>query len=101
MVLAATEGLDVTVLHTTTARPLDTASLRETLGRADVVLVEPYLAGTSAAVVSEVLREVPHRLLCLGVGAGEHRVYGDRVDHDRLHGLDAAGMGRSLRAFLR
>lgn len=47
----ATEGLDVTVLYATTVRPLDTAALRratETAGTG-VVLVEPYLAGTSTA----------------------------------------------------
>ncbi|GAA3149470.1 hypothetical protein GCM10017687_78630 [Streptomyces echinatus] len=64
-VLAATEGLDVTVLYATTVRPFDAAGLRRATDAAgtDVVLVEPYLAGTSTAAVSEALSDVPHRVL--------------------------------------
>ena len=51
-VVAATLGLDVTVLYAATVRPFDGATLRDTLRTPDVVLVEPYLAGTSAAEVA-------------------------------------------------
>jgi transketolase len=50
-VLAATAGLDVTVLYAATVRPFDHAGLRAAVGAARapaVVVVEPYLAGTSA-----------------------------------------------------
>ncbi len=66
-VLAAVEGRDVTVLYASTVRPFDGRGLRAALGTPDVVLVEPWLAGTSAHVVAEALRDVPHRLLALGV----------------------------------
>ena len=46
-VLAATEGLDVNVLYANTVRPFDSRGLREVLAAPDVVLVEPWLAGTS------------------------------------------------------
>lgn len=46
--VAAVEGLDVTVLYAVTVRPFDAATLVETLAEPNVVLVEPYLAGTSA-----------------------------------------------------
>ena len=65
-----------------------------------MVLVEPWLAGTSARVVADALRDVPHRLLSLGVGARELRRYGTPADHVRAHGLDAAGIRRSLDGFL-
>ena len=42
-------GLDVTVAYTRRCGRSTAAALRGGLGRADVVLVEPYLAGTSAA----------------------------------------------------
>jgi transketolase len=98
--LAAVEGLDVTVLYAATARPFDAATLRRVLGTADVVLVEPYLAGTSSAEVSRALLDVPHRLLALGVLREEVRRYGTPAEHDRLHGLDPAGIRRSIDSFL-
>ena len=100
-VLAATDGLDATVLYSTTVRPFDGATLRSVLATPEVVLVEPWLAGTSARAVSEALRDVPHRLLALGVGRQELRRYGSPEDHVRAHGLDAAGIRRSLDGFLR
>ena len=98
--LAATEGLDLTVLYTATARPLDTKPLVETLGVTDVVLVEPYAAGTSTWRVQQVLSHVPHRLLGLGVPRVELRRYGTPKQHQAEHGLDAAGLRRSITDFL-
>ena len=99
-VLTATEGLDMTVLYASTVRPFDGGGLREVLGSPEVVLVEPWLAGTSAHVVADALRVVPHRLLALGVGRTELRRYGAPADHIAAHGLDAAGIRRSLDGFL-
>ncbi|HEX5741490.1 MAG TPA: transketolase [Pilimelia sp.] len=98
-VAAAVADLDVTVAYTHTPRPFDAAGLRA-LAHRDVVLVEPYLAGTSSRVVADALRDVPHRLLALGVGRGELRRYGTPEDHLRWHVLDAAGIGAAVRAFL-
>ncbi len=99
-VLAATGELDVSVLYTATPTPLDAAALRAAPGTHAVVLVEPYLAGTSAARVAEALVDVPHRLLALGVPAVEHRRYGTAAEHDAAHGLDARGLRERIRAFL-
>ncbi len=100
-VLAAVEGRDVTVLYASTVRPFDGRGLRAAIGTApDVVLVEPWLAGTSAHVVGEALRDVPHRLLALGVARDELRRYGTPADHITAHGLDVAGIRRSLDGFL-
>ncbi|MCW3816485.1 transketolase [Micromonospora sp. DR5-3] len=97
--LAAVADLPVTVAYTHRPRPFDTAGLRALAG-AEVILVEPYLAGTSARVVGAALADRPHRLLTLGVGRSELRRYGTPADHDRWHGLDAAGLRRSVDAFL-
>lgn len=102
-VLAATEGLDVTVLYATTVRPFDGAGLRRAVGTgrvADVVVVEPYLAGTSTAAVNDALAEVPHRVLGLGVGRAELRKYGEMDEHLAAHGLDARGLRERIGAFL-
>ncbi|GIG57832.1 transketolase [Longispora fulva] len=99
-VLAATEGLDVTVAYTATPRPLDVAGLRALVTTPELVVVEPYLAGTSAHLVYDALNDRPRRLLSLGVGREELRVYGTPADHDRLHGLDPAGLRASITGFL-
>jgi transketolase len=95
--LAAAEGLDLTVAYTATVRPFDARGLRAIVGGTDVVLVEPYLEGTSAAAVSAALSDRPHRLLALGVPSVELRRYGTGADHRAAYGLDAAGINRSLR----
>ncbi len=100
--LAATAGLDVTVAYTDTPRPFDAAGLRALTERtASVVLVEPYLAGTSSRVVADALAEVPHRLLALGVSRTDLHRYGTPADHDEWHGLDPAGLRRAIVDFLR
>jgi transketolase len=98
--LEATRDLDVTVLYASTVVPLDGAGLREAAAGPEVVLVEPTLAGTSAAAVSAALADRPHRLLALGVTEAERRRYGTRAEHDRANGLDPAGIRRSVERFL-
>ena len=98
-VLEATRDLDVTVAYTNTPRPLDAEGLRA-LAEGEVVLVEPYLSGTSARQVAEALAGRPHRVLHLGVGREEVRRYGSWEDHARAHGLDAAGLRTPIKEFL-
>jgi transketolase len=99
-VLEATSTLDVTVLYASTVRPFDHAALRAAVAAAtpNVVLVEPYLAGTSAHEVSAALADVPHRVRSLGVRRDiEVRAYGTAPEHDAVHGLDAAGIAEAVR----
>ena len=100
-VVDATLGFDVTVLYAATVRPLDVATLRDSLQAPDVVLVEPYLAGTSVPAVSEALRDLPHRILGLGVGRRELRRYGTPAEHQAAHGLDARSLRAEIESFLR
>jgi transketolase len=99
-VLAATSDLDVTVLYLATVRPFPATQLRMTLRAPQVVLVEPYLAGTSVPAVTEALADVPHRVLGLGVGIEELRHYGTPAEHRAAHGLDAPALRTSVAAFL-
>ncbi|MEU1089553.1 transketolase family protein [Streptomyces sp. NPDC005576] len=101
-VLDATEGQDTTVLYAATVRPFDLGGLRRAAGAgtADVVLVEPYLAGTSVAMATEALLDLPHRVLGLGVGRAELRRYGRMDEHVAAHGLDAAGLRSRITHFL-
>ena len=99
-VLVATSDLRVTVAYASTIAPFPAAALSELATGSDVAIVEPYLAGTSAAALAEALRDRPHRLLALGVPPVDLRRYGTPEDHRQAHGLDAAGIRRSLAAFL-
>jgi transketolase len=99
-VLEATSGLDLTVLYAATVRPFDGLTLRAVLANPDVVLVEPYLRGTSAGPVNDVLRDVPHRVLALGVPQHTAKIYGEPADHDAAYGLDAAGIRAQIAALV-
>lgn len=99
-VLAATQGLDLTVLYAATVRPFDALALVSTLSTPEVILVEPYLTGTSTRCVAEALAHLPHRVLGLGVGRAELRRYGTPHQHAVAHGLDAVGIRRSVTDFL-
>jgi transketolase len=98
-VLEATVGLDATVAYLTRVRPFPSAALRAALRSEMLVLVEPYLAGTSTAEAASALSDRPQRLLALGVAKGELRRYGTVDEHRAAHGLDAAGIRASLERY--
>jgi transketolase len=101
-VLDAVADLDVTVLYAVTVRPFDADAVRHAVSEsanADVVLVEPYLAGTSSREVNEALLDLPHRVLGLGVGRAELRRYGTPAEHAAAHGLDAASLRARISGF--
>jgi transketolase len=99
-VAAATSDLDVTLAYLSTVRPFDAAGLQAAMHGTDVVLVEPYLAGTSASEIADALRDRPHRLLGLGIRDPELRRYGSGAEHRAAHFLDAAGIRASLDGFI-
>lgn len=79
-----------------------TSGTRGKLGAAtlEVVLVEPYLEGTSTAEVSPALQATPHRVLSLGTSRRENRHYGTGAEHFAAHGLDEAGIRASITEFV-
>jgi transketolase len=95
-VLEATSELDVGVAYLTTVRPFPYDAFD---GFDAVVLVEPYLTGTSAGEVTKAIGHRPHRLLSIGIDNPELRRYGTVAEHRAAHGLDAAGIRRSLERF--
>jgi len=99
-VVAATADQDVTVLYAATVRPFDATTLRGELRGPDVVLVEPYLAGTSSGEIADALADVPHRLLAIGTRPVDLRRYGTPEEHERAHGLDVEGIRDRIAAFL-
>jgi transketolase len=97
-VLEATADLDVGVAYLTTVRPFPYEAFA---GIDDVVLVEPYLAGTSAHALTKAIGHRPHRLLALGIENPELRKYGTAAEHRAAHGLDAHGLGAAIRLHMR
>ena len=51
--------------------------------------------------VADALRDLPHRILGLGVGRRELRRYGTPAEHQAAHGLDARSLRASIASFLR
>lgn len=93
-------------LHTGTHRPVDQRErfyrlLPELLG-ADprVVALLADIGPATSTQVTEALSGVRHRVLGLGVGHAELRRYDTPADHDVAHGLDTAGIRRSVAGFL-
>lgn len=100
-VIDATAGMDVTLVYVNRPRPWPARRLRALTRTRDVVIVEPYLRGTSSVAVSDALRGEPHRYLSLGVGRVDRQLYGTPADHDRAHGLDVDGLRHAIDAFIR
>jgi transketolase len=98
-VLEATADLDVTIAYISRVRPFDGRGLRA-LDPTEVVLVEPYQAGTSSAAVADALADRPHRLLALGVRNPELHRYGTNADHRAAHGLDARGIRGAIQGWV-
>lgn len=88
------------MLYTATPHLLDVGSLQGLMSSTDVVIVEPYLEGTSEAALSAALSDVPHRLLAIGVPNIEHRRYGSTAEHDAAHGLDITGIQARIGKFI-
>lgn len=97
--LQAGGRLDATVLATTQVHPLDGAALRELAGE-QVVVIEPWLEGTSLGAVSAALGDRPRRFLGIGTQPVELRQYGTPPAHEAAHGLRAQDIERRVRLWL-
>ncbi|MBL0887148.1 transketolase family protein [Myceligenerans indicum] len=98
--LAAARELDATLLTTTSVVPLDGQALRAHAG-GEVVVIEPWLEGTSVAAVAAELDDAPRRFLGIGTSHQELRRYGTPAEHVTAHGLDPDGLIRRIRAWSR
>ncbi len=98
--LAATEGLDVTVLYYTTAAPFDGETLRAQSPDGRVVLVEPFYADTLIPEVTAAMGSAPVRVEAIGVPHQLLTRYGTPEQHDEALGLTPAGIRARLERFL-
>lgn len=98
--LAASEGLDVTVLYYTTVAPFDGATLREHSPHGRVVLVEPFYADTLIPEVTSAMGDIPMRVEAIGVPHELLTRYGTPEQHDEALGLTPTGIRARLAHFL-
>ena len=84
------------VLYLSTVRPWPRLGVGDLVGDRDVILVEPYLEGTSVSQLVESVGSRRSRVAAIGVKNVELRRYGSRQDHDRAHGLDAGGLAARI-----
>jgi transketolase len=95
-VLDASNEMDATVLYTTVPHPIDAGGLSETVSGTEIVVVEPYLAGTSVGQVAAALSDRPMRIRAIGVTDPEMMHYGTPAELRSAHGLDAHGIRLAL-----
>lgn len=100
-VMEACADMDVTVLYAPFVSPFDNETLLKTLTVPDIVIVEPYLVGTSSFRVSDALKDIPHRLLSLGVAQKELRYFGTPEEHIKAHGLDPLSLRKQFSLFFK
>lgn len=100
-VLTATDHRDVTVLYTNVPVPIDARTLSAAVITDRIVVVEPYLEGTTVAQVAKALSDRPMIVDAIGVRDPELRMYGTPRDLRSAHGLDADGIRLSLDRILR
>ena len=96
-VLAASEGLDVTVAYSTSLEPFDHVGLRSIAGGSpSVIVVEPFYQGTSAPVSPRPFGGCLPRLAFIGVPRAFIHGYGTPADLDADVGLDVPGLRERL-----
>jgi transketolase len=95
-VIAAAEGMDVTILYYTTLAPFDGDTLRDNCGSGRILVVEPYYAGALAADIHTALGHVPLIIDSLGIPHQVIRNYGKRAELDQAFGLTTPGIAARL-----
>lgn len=96
----AVRDLDVTLLYCATVAPFDGATLRATAPNGDIVVVEPYYAGTLTPDIAAAMAPTPVRIEAIGVPRMVLSHYGTPEEHDAALGLTPAGVRARVEAFL-
>ena len=92
--LAVNDGFGVVYLSQ--VQPFPSPAIRALVGGRDVVVLEPYLEGTTLADLTTTLAGTGARVAAIGVPKGELRRYGSIEDHLDAHGLTAPHLERRL-----
>lgn len=97
--LRATDGVDVTVVYSSSVEPFDHEGLTAVVGeRPHVIAIEPWYAGTVAPLVTRSLGHLPATYDFIGVPRRFVRDYGSWAELDADLGLDAPGLRERILA---
>jgi len=99
-VLAATEGMDVTVLYYTTLSPFDCRPLRHFSLHGKIVVVEPFYSGTMTNDIIHALHGRPVELFSIGVPRQFLYHYGKAEEHDLELGLTWPDVHNRIEEFI-
>lgn len=95
-VLDATADLDVTVLYTSTASPLDARGLNASVVSDELTIVEHHLVGTTTSQAVAALESRPMRFHAIGINDLDLARYGSPTQHKAAHRLDSAGIREQI-----
>ncbi len=99
-VLAATKGLDVSVLYYTTIAPFDAVTLQEMAASKKILLCEPYYYGALTSKIVDALAGSPIQITYAGVLHEDITCYGTRAEIDESLQLTAGGIRGKLLALI-
>jgi len=95
-VLDATADLDVTILYSSTASPLDARGLNASVVSNDLTIVEHHLVGTTTSQAVAALENRPMRFHAIGITEADLARYGSPAQHKAAHRLDSAGIRQQI-----
>lgn len=96
----AVRDRDYTLIYYTTLAPFDGATLRETLRGRNILVIEPFYAGTLYYEITQALRGIPIMLESIGVPHAFLEHYGHKIDHDREIGFTVESIQARLAAMI-
>lgn len=99
-VLAAVEGLDVSVLYYTSLSPFDRETLSSTCLNGKLLVVEPFYEGSLSYEVQKALEGRLSRVVSVGVPRRFIRNYGKAREHDVACGLTSPSIRARLEALI-
>jgi transketolase len=98
--LPAIEGMDVNLLYCTTVAPFDAQTLRAMHQGSELVVIEPYYAGSLVPTLAAIFRDRPQRIEAIGVPRQVLSRYGTAQQHDEAVGLSPQAIRQRIEEFL-
>ena len=99
-VLEAAQGLDVSIVYTTTVAPFDGSELAKLDSSSKILLCEPYYRGVLSTGVMDAMWPRPVALKCVGMPLEFVGTYGNKAQLDEQFGLTGDGIRQEILAMI-